>query len=190
MNRTLKTVLAGALLAPAIGMAADSDKNLSYTYVEGGYVQVDPDNSNNDADGWALRGSLAVTNMFHLFADFTTLNPDFGRNVDTWRVGGGINYSVNQTFDLIGRAAWVRFDTGPADEDGYALQGLVRGRVMPGFELEGGLDYTDFGGRNGDTTSFIAAGRYFFTPQLAAGLNLGINDDAKTYGVDVRFNFK
>jgi hypothetical protein len=177
--------LAGAALVPGLGLA----ENLSYNYVEAGYLQVDPDNSNNELDGWALRGSLAITDMWHLIADFNTLDPDFGGSFDSYRVGAGLNYGINATVDLVGRASWVRLD-GAGDADGYGLQALVRSQVAPGFELEGGVDFVDFGGSNGDTTSFIAAGRYFFTPVFAAGLSLGINDDAKTYGAEFRFNFK
>ena len=81
-------------------------------------------------------------------------------------------------------------DFGSSDEDGFNVQALVRSALMPSFELEGGLDYVDFGGNNGDTTSLVGAGRYFFTQAFAGGLNVKLNDDAKSYGVDFRFNFK
>ncbi len=190
MNRTMKMLLAGAALVPGLALA----DNLSYTYVEAGYQQVDPDGADS-ADGWALRGSLALADMWHVFTDYNTVDFD-GIDADFLRVGGGINYSVSPAVDLIGRLSWARVEVGSQSEDGYGVTALVRSQIAPNFELEGGVEFIDLGSDAGDTTRFVAAGRYFFTTAFAAGLNISFGDylssdlDAKTYGVDFRYNFK
>src|SRR5688572_33465998 len=184
MNRILKTLVAGALVLPVAGFA----EGLSYNYVEAGYSQVDPDGPADNSDVYSLRGSLAIAPQWHLVADVNSFDVD-GDNPEVYRVGVGYNHNLNTTVDLIGRAAWVHAEGG-IDDDGYNLQALARGQVAPSFELEGGLDYVDFGGNDGDTTSLLLAGRYFVAPAFAIGLNTLLNDDAKTYGVDFRFNFK
>ena len=42
---------------------------------------------------------------------------------------------------------------------------------------------------SGDDTSVYAAGRWYFTPSFAAGLEAELGNDATTYGIGVRWNF-
>ena len=65
---------------------------------------------------------------------------------------------------------------------------VSRARVAQEFELEGGLNYMDFSD-SGDDTSVYAAGRWYFTPSFAAGLEAELGDDVTTYGIGVRWSF-
>lgn len=189
MNRTVKSLIAGALLLPAMSFA----EGLSYNYVEAGYAHTKVDVGGGDVEGDIinLRGSLAVAPNWHIFADANQTN--FGNNVDgnLYDVGVGFNHALGASaVDFIGRAAWVKVDGDIGDDDGFGLQALLRSAVAPNFELEGGVQYVDFGGEDGDDTSFVAAGRYFFMPNFATGLSVSVGDDVTNYGIDFRFNFK
>jgi hypothetical protein len=181
-------LLASAALVPGLALAQDS--GMSYTFVEAGWLEVDPDGGAK-VDGWQLNGSLALADMWHVNAQFAQIDSD----LDIYRVGGGMHYGLNQSLDLVGQVSWVRADAG-SSADGFGMTALLRGKLTRSFELEGGVDYVDLGSDGGgDATRFVGAGRYFFTPAFAAGLNVSIGDylggiDANTYGVDFRYNFK
>ena len=56
------------------------------------------------------------------------------------------------------------------------------------FELEGGINYVDLSD-SGDNTSVFGAGRWYFTPALAAGIEAEFGDNVNTYGLGVRWSF-
>lgn len=191
MSQMLKTLVAGALLVPSLGFAADG---LSHNYVEASYLNLDLDNVNVDGDGFGLKGSLAIHPNWHLVAGYQQADLDNNVDYNRWNIGVGYNMDLNQTTELIGRALWVNAEVEQGnvsnDEDGFGLQALLRGRVIENMDLEGGVQYVDFGGEDGDDTSFIGEGRYFFTPTFAAGLGVEIGDDATQWNANFRFNFK
>lgn len=191
MSQKLKTLLAGALLVPAIGFAAEP---LSHNYIEASYLNIDLDNVNVDGDGFGLKGSLAIAPSWHLVAGYQQADLDGNVDFNTWNVGVGYNMDLNATTEVIGRALWVRSEiesgSSSVDDDGLGLQALLRGRVIEALELEGGVQYVDFGGDDGDDTSFVAAGRYSFTPAFAAGVGVELSDDVSQWTANFRYNFK
>ncbi|MGO4555578.1 Ax21 family protein, partial [Stenotrophomonas sp. 2YAF22] len=86
------SLLALGLLA-ALPFAASAADGLSYNYVEGGYVNTDA--KGGDADGWGVKGSVAVHPNFHIFGDYSKQETDtFKNDVDQWRIGAGYNYGI------------------------------------------------------------------------------------------------
>ena len=67
------SLLALGLLA-ALPFAASAADGLSYNYVEGGYVNTDA--KGGDADGWGVKGSVAVHPNFSVFADYNKQESD------------------------------------------------------------------------------------------------------------------
>lgn len=197
-SRSAKTWLASALLLPAFSYAGD----LSYSYVEATYGETEIDVGQGvgdvDGDGFGVAGSLAVAPNWHVFADFASADFDFNVESTTYRVGGGFNYPISDSADVIARLSYVSvevevdtaFGTFDADEDGFGLGAGLRGKVADNFELEGAVEYVDLGGDSGGDTSFIAEGRYFFTPIFALGAGVELGDDFTTYGISARLNFK
>ncbi len=165
-----KSLLALTLLAAA-PFAASAAEGVSYNYVEGGYTATNIDGP--DADGWALKGSVALHPNFHVFADYSTqeidnVNVDF----DQWRVGLGYNHELSQRVDLLTRVAYEKartdgFNIGSTripsiSADGYsvevgvnsALTNRLNGYALAGYE-DGGSDYDgDFYGRLGAQVKF------------------------------------
>ena len=122
MKRSRLT-LATLALAASLPFAASAADGLSYNYVQGGYMTTNTDGG--DADGWALKGSAALTPNFHLFGDF-----------------------ANQEID--GTDAYDKFDAGGGAEfDGYSVEAGVRGAMTPmleGYALAGYEDGDEFDG--------------------------------------------
>ena len=64
----------------------------------------------------------------------------------------------------------------------------MRARPVEPLELEGAITYVDLSD-SGDDTSFGVAARWFFTDNLALGVEGEFADDANTYGVGFRWAF-
>lgn len=195
-HRNLTTLLATAALALP-GFAAADD--LSYDYLDLSYAESEFDigNTDVDGDGFALAGSLAVAPNWHVFADFAMTDFDFGIDATTLRAGGGYNYGISDSADVIARLFAVRteleVDGGGSDDDtGVGIGVGLRALVMPSLELEGAIDYVDveFAGDDGGEALFTGGARYFVTPQIAVGGTVSIGDDLATFGINGRFNFR
>jgi Ax21 family sulfation-dependent quorum factor len=157
MKRSLATL---ALLA-AIPFAASAADGISYNYVQGGYTATNTDSG--DADGWGLKGSVALTPNFSLFGDFSRQDVKHtSANFDQWRVGVGYNHQVSPNMDMITNVAYEKFDAGGGvDTDGYSVESGIRGSMTPMLEgyavagYEDGKDYDgEFYGKLGTQVKF------------------------------------
>jgi len=139
----MKTSLIALGLLAALPFAASATDGLSYNYVEGGYVNTDA--KGGDADGWKVKGSVAVHPNFHVFGDYSAQETDKNKfDVDQWRVGVGYNYGV----------AYQRFDRQHLPTyNGYSAEVGVRTAFTPmieGYALAGYEDYSKKAGYNPD----------------------------------------
>jgi Ax21 family sulfation-dependent quorum factor len=122
-----KSLLALTLLAAA-PFAASAAEGVSYNYVEGGYTATNIEGP--DADGWALKGSVAVHPNFHVFADYSSQEvDDVNVDFDQWRVGLGYNHELSQRVDLLTRVAYEKAKT-----DSFSTPSGVR---VPSFSADG-----------------------------------------------------
>ncbi len=184
-------ILAGVLMANA-AMAADGPQ---YTYVEAGYSWIDYDDVNADGDALNIGGSLAVTDMFHLFAGYQDGEIEIGNfdvDVSTMQLGGGMNIELSPTVDLVATAAWARADLdanafGSDNEDGYALGVGVRAMVMPQLELNGGVSYVDI---SDDDTALTVGAVYSFNEMFALTAGASFGDNVTSYGIGGRIYFQ
>jgi long-subunit fatty acid transport protein len=180
--------LAGILaLAPLAAQAED----ISYSYVDVGYVAVNFDDFNEDADGFLLRGSIEIAEQFFLFANYADISVSDADEQD-YAVGLGYAWPASDTMSVYGKLAYVRAeaDFGPFsfDDDGYSVAAGVRGRVAEQFELEGSITYADFGDL-GDGTEVGLGARWYFTEAFALGVEGSFGDDANSYGVGFRWQW-
>lgn len=184
-----KTALAFALAA-ALPFAAQAAEGVSYSYVEGGYAATELDDSNIDADGWAVNGSAAVAPNFHVFGGFSKQEiDDTNIDFDQWRVGVGYNHELNPKLDLLTRVAYENFDAGGGlDFDGYSVEAGVRGAFTSNFEgyaLAGYEDYEDF---DGDFYGKLGA-QVKFNPTWGLTGEVKIADDDTQWFVGPRISF-
>lgn len=198
MNNGLMRMTRLCLLAGAASMAgaAIADSGPKYTFAELAYTRVDYDDFDIDGDLFGIAGSIAVTDMFHLFAayDDGELDGDRGSDVDasTLEFGAGINYALSDTMDLVGQLAWVSAELdagrfGDIDEDGYRVSGGLRAMVTPQFELNGGLTYVDI--EDADDTAIEFGGVYSFTDLFAVTGGASIGDEVTSFRIGARLYF-
>jgi opacity protein-like surface antigen len=201
-HRVIAAAVIAALCAPA--WAADGPR---YTFVGAGYIHTEVDDDGTlgddpDGDGYRFGGSLAVTNIFHVFAGYSDSDLDvdaFGFSIDVdysvLSVGGGLNYAVSDTVDLVGQLAYVDaeldvdipgFGSASEDESGYGIAAGARAMITEVFEVNGGISYVDLGD-DSDDTAFHLGAVYNFTPVIAGLVGLDFGDDVTEYGAGLRF---
>lgn len=193
MQAKVLTVMAAAWV---LGAGAASAADLSYTFIEGGYQDVDIDAPNADGDGLTVRGSFAITPMFHLFGGYSTADLDGpvpldgSADLDTWELGAGLSYSLTERVHFVGEASYIDteidFADGKVGDDGYGLYTGIRARVAAPLQLEGGVKYVDLGDAGDDMLLKLGA-HYFITEQWAAGLSLDLGDDITAWGINLRW---
>jgi hypothetical protein len=199
MNGVPTGLLAMTVLAllPAVGTAqqqAPVQPPFSYSYVEIAYDESDFDVAGGgdiDGDGLTLSGSFEINDDWHAFASYGTADLDFGIDVDTWAIGAGYRYPLQDDIDLYGRVLYIDSAVdvpGPADpdEDGLGLQFRIRARINAELEVEGGIQHIDVGDSD---TSLQAGARYYFTDEFSAGIGLTFAGDTDGIGINARFSF-
>lgn len=141
MKRSLLVLGLAAALPFA---AAHAAQGISYNYVEAGYAAT---NSDLDADGFGINGSVAVHPNFHLFGGYMNQDIDHSSDdFDQWRLGVGYNHEVSRYADLVTRLAYEKFDAGSGfDYDGYSMEVGMRGALTPNFEGSATVGYEDYG---------------------------------------------
>ncbi len=180
-----------SLLLAALPLASHADP-MSYSFVDLGYVETNIDGLSDNADGFALRGSVDFAEYYFAFAEYSNQSIS-GFDIDQTTVGLGGHYGLSDNLDLVGRAGWFKVDLSgggaSVDDDGYLASAGLRGKVGESVELEGSVIYTDLGGSNGDDTAVAVGGRYFFTRNFAVDAEYQQGSDASTFLAGVRFSF-
>ncbi len=117
-----KILIVAALLAAAPFSA--SAEALSYTYVEGGWTQLQLDNGGGSKprlDGGYIRGSVAIAVQVHVFGGYTAVTKTYNHNyydiavrikqkVQSPELGIGYHMPWTDRVDFTADAAWVRLD--------------------------------------------------------------------------------
>ena len=191
MHRRIAALAVALALAPLAATAAD----INYSFLDAGWVRIDPDGISKSADGFGLRGSVGVTEDIFLFANYSDVSLNYGgASLDEkdYSVGAGYAYPVSDRASLYGKVAWARVDADflgeNLTEDGYSVAVGLRGRPAEKVELEGAVTYTDFSNL-GSTTSVDLGARYYFVPTFAVGLEASLSDDAKMYMAGFRWQW-
>lgn len=186
-----KPLLIGSMLAfGAAGPTLAAD--LSYTYVEGAYVNSEVDDFDLDGDGYSLFGSVGFWKNFFGFAGYSDSDYDGGVGSQFLELGAGAHWSLSPAWDAVGAVAYVDADVdvsgfGSASADGYMLAAGLRGRVTQAIELFADVEYVDLG--NTDDTGFVIGGRYYLTDAFALGANIGDNGDGTHWSLVLRYDF-
>jgi hypothetical protein len=198
MDGTTRALLVTALLVPALSAAQDEPRPtqpaFGYSYVEIGYDETEFDIGSGreaDADGLTLSGSYELTDEWHLYTAYGSIDlDDFNADVDTFVVGAGYVFPLKDDIDLYGRVLYIDQEVdsnfGNVDDDGLGLQFRIRARITDEFEFEGGVQYVDVADSD---TSLLVSGRYHFTDAFSAGIGLTFGGDVDGIGVNARFTF-
>lgn len=186
-----KYLALGAIAALALGAQTAAAEGFSYSFIEGSYAFADLEGV--DGDGFGIRGSTELAPSIHVFSGLQNLGFDGGSDLDTLNIGVGLNWSLSDNADLVGGLSYERVDAGPS-ESGFGVSGGIRGRVGEFFELNAGVKYSDIGDL-GDSFTYSAGARWYFTPNFAVGgefnkLDLGdANIDGEAWVISLRYDF-
>jgi len=178
-------VLALALLTVPAAHAAD----LSYTFVEANYAQIDTDAAPT-VDGYGLRSSFAVTDNIHLLGDY--LRRDDARvDLDTAGLGVGFRTAASDNVDLVATAKYSRFDGAVADRDaeghGWVTTVGVRAAMSPKLEVEAAMVFDRI--EDESDPGLLLAAQYRFNRWLGVAWSLRFSPDGSSIGVGPRVSF-
>ncbi len=180
--KALLMILLAGYLAPAV-LAEEP----VFSYVEAGYLSVDPDNLSGSGDNVFAGASIGFFKHFHAFARY--VDGDFATNVDNtyWEFGGGWHGLLGDKADIVGEISWVDSEVGNVSDDGYQLTGGVRWLPVSMFEIDGFVNWADLD-QAGSTTSFEARA-IVNVWRMGFGASYEFSDDYNQWNVFARFNF-
>lgn len=188
----LRSTLVIGLCALSVSAFADG---LNYTFVQASYGQVQFDDTliDVDGDGFAVNGSVAVADNFHLFGEYQMAGLDFGVDLNLLEAGLGYNTPISDKMDIIGRVSYINVEAEApgvpsADDNGFAVGLGLRGAMSDKFELNGGLDYVDVGD-SGSETRFNIGFMYNITDSFTVGVKGTWWEDVNIYQLGGRFYF-
>lgn len=200
--------LLAALLAcaPLGALAADADQ-IKYTYLEGGYAQLDANRNNTDdfdGDGGYLRGAVEVSPSIYLHGSYLQakddddqfLSIDLSHEVRLIEAGVGYHMPFGDGLDFISELSYVNvrqefkasgFDSESNDDDGGRLALGVRGgnHRVEGWFKAGYLDVGDLG----SGWSGTLGGQVKFNPIWSLVGEVEALDWMTRYNVGVRASF-
>ncbi|HWL64310.1 MAG TPA: outer membrane beta-barrel protein [Steroidobacteraceae bacterium] len=186
-----KYVALGVIAAMALGAQTAAAEGFSYNLIEGSYATGDVEGF--DLDGFGVKGSWELAPSIFVFGGLQNLDFDGGGSLDALNLGVGMNWALSDNADLFGGASFERLKSG-SSESGFGVQAGVRGRVVERLELSAAIKYSDIGDF-GDSFTYTAGGRWYFTPNFALGLDynkldLGdSNADGDLFSVALRYDF-
>lgn len=182
----------GTLLALGLGGTAVAAEPLSYNNIEGAYVSTEA--GGLDGDGIAVSGSLEFNANTFGFASINDIDYDnTPLSSSLFNLGVGYHFPLNEKLDLVSAVSYERLrvkqsGVGSASDSGIGLGVGLRARLTSVLEGTANVKYVDLG--NGvDDFTWSAGGRYYFTPNFAAGIDISDNDDGSTWSIAVRYDF-
>jgi len=182
----MKRSLIALALAALIPLSAQAGDNLSYTYVEAGYVDID-----GDADGFGVRGSYEFGDSnFYGFASYSQVEIDHTSiDIDNSQLGVGYAHGLSDNVDLLAELSWVNTDVdGLGDVDGYRASVGIRGTIASNFEGLVKANWTDGSDFDGDFSGTVGA-QYKFNKTWGLTGEIEFADEGETYMVGVRASF-
>lgn len=180
----MKKVLSIALLSMmAICSQAQAADDLNYSYVQGGYLNID-----GDLDGWGLSGSVNLgESNFYGFAGFTNIESGF---IETTQIGVGYHHSISDSADLIAELGYVSGDVlgGLLSNDGYSVAVGFRNAFSDNVEGILKVNYVDFSGADGEFS--VQTGLVYHVNEnigIVGGVEFA--DNVNTFALGLRGNF-
>lgn len=182
-------LLALAALLPLSAQAS----GLDYSYVEGGYTQLN-DHGGPDADGLAANASFEFGNsgVFVHGGWSSTEFDDIDVDADLWRLGLGYHHALDARHDLVVSANYLdaEFDHAliQVDADGYEAELGLRSAWSPRFETLAAIGRADGGDIDGESYARLAA-QYRFNDSWGMVASARIGEDVNEWFVGPRLSF-
>jgi hypothetical protein len=198
-------------LALAIAPFAASADEISYTYVEGGYAQLNLDGEQDagfdiddiEAAGFFVGGSAALGETFHVFGGYRAGSDDvrvtvlgvgdeFDTDLSQFNLGLGYHHSISDRTDLVTEISYINTDIEieGESEDGDDGRVSVGVRHMLADSFEGWIKghYTDGDFYDGSFSASIG-GQFKLNPTWGAVGEFEIGDDQSLFMIGARASF-
>jgi len=199
-------------LALAIAPFAASADELSYTYVEGGYAQLNQDGEQGagldiddiEAAGFFVGGSAALGETFHVFGGYRSGNDDvrvtalgvgsaeFDTDLSQFNIGLGYHHSISNRTDLVTEVSYIKTDVEieGASEDGDDGRVSVGVRHMLADSFEGWIKghYSDGDFYDGSFSASIG-GQFKFNQTWGVVGDVEVGDDQSIFMIGARASF-
>ena len=190
----LRSVLITTLL---VFSASASAQGFDYNYFSVGYQRMELDTGlgDVDGDGFGVDGSFAINDNWFIFGAYGMgefEEQGVTLDVDTLSAGIGWHTPLSETVDFVTGLSYEYVDVGAsgfgsADENGYGLGVGLRFQASEAIELNGGINYIDYG--DGDDTTFGVGLLYGVSESVDIGVSADWGDDVSSYGLSGRFYF-
>lgn len=205
-------------IALAVAPFAASAGDLSYSYIEGGYAQLNQELPDVDlgggmvaqiddieASGFQVSGSVEVGASFYLFGgyksgsdDVNVTIPGFSGSADVdltqFNAGVGYHHGLTERTDLITEVSYIRTDAeaGGASTDSAAddarISVGVRGLMTDSFEGWLKANYTDGDAYDGEFSATVGA-QFKFNQTWGIVGEAEFGDSSSQFMVGVRASF-
>lgn len=192
-----KKLVVGVLASVASCFSFAEDSGLSYTHIGLSYQSVEL--LEEDGDGFAISGSMAINDSYFLLGQYSSAASDdeftdgtVTDELELTTLGFGIGYhtaiATNTDFvtSLLFVDAEAEFAGASADGDGILIAAGVRAKPTKTLELGAAINYADI--ENESEVGYSLSARVFPAPTFSLGLGLGSADDVDTVSLDVRFD--
>jgi hypothetical protein len=173
----------------AFGQEAESFRDFPYDYVEANYI-----NTELDAGGLELVGSLALRPDIRVSASY--LDQSFGGGVDrnTLKLGAGYHWELKPKLDMLldlgyGSSKTKHRNQARIDDNGFVLGARLRGWMTRDVELSGAVLLDDSNGPAGNLVLEFG-GQYYLRDGLSVGGRVRTDDDATALFLGARFYFR
>lgn len=189
-----KTMMKAGLLALALGTSAAAHAEFNYSYLEGGFGEID------EGDVLFARGGFDVTKNVSLVGGLYVGDYDPGFDVTAFEVGGQFHQPIkgNLSFHAGLQLLHVEVDGEwrhpvfgtykiKADDTGFIANAGLRFQVQPKLQLEGDVklssnDVID------DGVGAEGAVRYYFDKQFSVAGGLAIDTELDGLFVSLRYD--
>ncbi|MCW8090459.1 outer membrane beta-barrel protein [Alteromonas sp. ASW11-130] len=187
-----------AVLAAIAGFSTHSTANVEpdFSYVEGGIVKSDVEDTAFSPIGFSISGSAVFTDMLYGVVQYKSTSDDIGSidldyNETTLGLGARFmltNSTVAYT-ELAHEAKEFEYSGNFEDVDGngFSLSAGIRTNVTESLELDGKLSYQDVED-DSDTIVKLAA-NYYFNANVAVGVSYTLLEKQDTFMLNGRYSF-
>lgn len=131
-KKILGTLIALALTSSVVG----AEEAPSYTFIDAGYLSLS--DSDLDTNGFNIRGSFEINDIFFINADFASVSGDiegFDVDVDRRDIGFGAKYDTGNGNSWFVSYTFGNFDFNDGDSDLDTVRVGLRSQINETFEL-------------------------------------------------------
>lgn len=192
-----KKLIIGALVSVAACSSFAEGNGLSYTYIGLGYQTGEI--FDEDGDGYAVAGSVAINDSVFLLGQYSLIVSDdeftIGAVIDEieltqFSFGIGVHEPISTKTDFVASLSYVDAEVDFADQSvngsGYQVSAGVRAKPSDILEFGASIDYAAI--QDEGEVGYSLSARVFTAPKLSIGLGYVSTDYVDAVSLDVRFD--